>query len=120
MLKLEVGKTYLDGCDFKVRIIATDVRTSSSLLTLGLRDNGDYEELNYYTLSGRDSVINSSKFDIVSEYKPPEYHWFNLWDTMGAGLLWPTLEQAKRQISNGSGLIGTYRIDINTGEITKV
>ena len=67
-MKLEVGKTYIDGRGRRVRIIATDRReaTVDQFSVVGLTDCGEHETIRTFTHKGQHSITPSSD-DLVQE-----------------------------------------------------
>ena len=75
-MKIEVGKTYVDGRGRRVRIVSTNRRTPNTFdgpgvafPVLGLVDYGNYEDIGVFTLEGRYSLTPSDD-DLVREANP--------------------------------------------------
>ena len=76
-MKLEVGKTYIDGHGRRVRVITTDRRAPATeqpaLPVIGLLDCGEHETIRTFTLKGQFSVHNLTGDDLVREVSPYEH-----------------------------------------------
>lgn len=128
-LKLEVGKTYVDKTDEKVRIVAVRKGTTGSADYIGLRSDSGIEYAEYYFESGE--RIGCPKYNILQEFKEPEYRWVNLYDryaVLGTVCtiryeVWHISKSVAEEVNekfekefDGSKRIACIRVDINTGE----
>ena len=75
-MKIENGKTYIDGRGRRVRIIATDRLTAATeqpaFPIVGLLDCGAYEDCRTFTREGQYSH-SPGEYDIVREVSPYEH-----------------------------------------------
>lgn len=70
-LKLETGKTYVDGYNQKVRIVCTDRKSMDGYSCIGLTESADqaHEYIGYYKPDGH---MNGTCADLIREYDPLE------------------------------------------------
>ena len=69
VLKLETGKTYVDGYNQKVRIVCTDRKRMDGYSCIGLTESADqaHEYIGYYKPDGH---MNGTCADLIHEYEP--------------------------------------------------
>ena len=74
-MKIEVGKTYVDGRGRRVRIIATDRHGAivDQFSVVGLIDCGEHEAIRTFTLKGQYSVHKRTDEDLVREVRPYDH-----------------------------------------------
>ena len=125
-LPLEVNKTYLDGYNRKVRIICTDrVAPVGSAKVIGLCIDSVSENPGFYTDEGlMFGTGYDKKLNLVSEYREPDYRWFNVYDTFisqwldqNKNSLYSSRTQADSKAGDSKRL-AVCRINLETGEVT--
>lgn len=115
-LKIEVGKTYVDGKGAKVRVVATDRKALAyhkGMPVLGLREENNGEAVYHYTADGLYTYKTDSityPYRLVKEYVPPVTHkvdvvWYKTRDgeidsvtkPVGVKLVTSSFEEVHRQ-----------------------
>ena len=115
-LLIQVGKTYVDGEGRKVLILHKLDGTQPWYV--GAVKEGTREKIRYYSNTGGHAFYVEGNRDLMKEYVEPEYRWFNVFKSH-IGAYYQTKANALTASANYVGWLGLYRIDPNTGEITK-
>lgn len=127
MLKLEIGKTYLDGCNRKVVILKDDYKSLSGRNYIGVISlpNG-FECIGSYSIIGSNNYPIGPKdppiklfLDLVKEYKEPKYEYFNVYNQSYGYARYPTKAEADENVTKSWGVkrIALVKINIDTGEV---
>lgn len=122
-LKLEVGKTYLDGYGRTVRILCLD--SGGYQPCVGLVNSTTAE---YYSLDGTDKrkTYYDPKTTLVSEYKGPVYNWTNIYKrSASTGVITATYDSEKLAQKGSTDwthgeLLGRLKINVETGEAVNI
>ncbi len=113
-LKLEVGKTYLtyEGRKVKIHTLAV-VSTGYDLI-------GEYLGRGTIARWSQDGKVHTTLLsDLVAEYHEPDYRWFNSYKGFNTPHYRSPKDAARNRLPLDPAYVGTYRIDLNTGDITR-